>query len=490
MRQMGESTYLTRHDDSVVAVHLGAGVQIHNGGMNILDSRDKPPPPPAVYDDAGHGFPLMRSPLTTRSSWPTAPSSRRYWLRRRRTLTMSRGSAADSDLVPSWDWICSQMRDTSRPDAARRAGLWALGVLRPFFGDDWVARFHAAAKHVPGFLLQAPSHSVALVEVLEWAARIDATRNVPGSRSVRRHLQRDLVEHRVTHTALQLELAALAATVGTSSFEVRLGSESPVDVVIAHGSGSIPIEAFVLNLDDRMREGFRNDDDLSNGMSRVRFQHDVEFDGELRAPLAGAELADWLKRLDAVATRVSASGEYERLTDEHSDVNVVPGHLAGDLRFSGPPRIGRGWDRTERRLRDKGEQARASGARWLRVDIRDGLWQFSSWSTRPFPERVDNIAAATALALAGLGLDGIVVSSGACQLQGDYIGQSRPYPEHLGMGRRLDYFRARETVILPLTEQGHRDANIWHLMYEAEPSWLDAALAGYGQPSLAEVFTA
>lgn len=402
---------------------------------------------------------------------------------------MANRSATDSDLVPSWDWISDRIRDTSRPDAARRAGLWALDVLRPFFGDDWVTRFHTAAKFVPGFLLQVPSHSVALVEVLEWAARIDATRDVPGSRSVRRHLQRDLVEHRLSHTALQLELAALAATVGRSSFEVRLASASPVDVVITHGDGSIPIEAFVLNLDEQMRAGFRSDDELSNGMMRIRFQHDVEFDGELRAPLVGAELADWLRRLDEVAARVAAAGEHEHFADDHSDVNVVPAHVADGLRFSGPPRLGRGWDRTERRLRAKGEQARTSGARWLRVDMRDGLWQFSSWSTQPFPVRVDNIATATAQALAGLGLDGIVVSSGACQLQGDYIGLSRPSSEHLGMGRRLDYFRARETVILPFTEQGFCEANIWHAMYEREPDWLTEALMRHGQPSLDEIFS-
>lgn len=398
-------------------------------------------------------------------------------------------SPTEASLLPDWEWFGDRMRAAPRPDAASEAGVWAFDVLRPYFGDDWVTKFYIANGHVPEFLCYAPSHSVALVQALEWAAGIEATEAMPGAALLRRQVRGNLVGHQLLHTALQMEVAALAAAVvGPPSFEVRLSGRSPVDVVIGDVPDAIPIEAFVLTVDELMRQGFRDDDALSKEMGRVRFEHGVEFHGELRASLSDEDTRHWLEALEGAGRRVAATGVPESLTDAHSEVGVFPASEAGGAKFSGPPRSGRGWERTEQRLRQKAAQARESGARWLRVDMRDGLWQFSSWSMLPFAGRADNIAAATADAVAHLGLDGVVVSSGACWAQGQFIEQSRVTDGHLGIARKLDYFRARETVIVPLSERGFAQAPAWRRMYEAEPSWLEEALGRAGKALLSEIF--
>lgn len=401
---------------------------------------------------------------------------------------MSGRSVINHHLKPDWESLSDHVRETACSEAARESRLWALEVLRRFLGDDWVSRFHAATGGLPEFLACAASHSVALIQMLEWAARIQATETLPGAAVLRRHLRQDLVEHRMMHTALQMEIAALAASrIDAPAFEAGTRARWPVDVTIAHRGGSIPIEAFVLTIDQQMRNGFRSDDAVSQRMRRLRVEYGVEFDGELRSPLADDALDYWLDQLESCAHQVAATGMPIHLEDEHSNIRVAPARTSGSRRFSGPVRHGRGWDRTEDRLRRKAEQARLSGARWLRLDMRDGLWQFSNWSTLPFVVRTDNIAAATADSVAGLGLDGLVVSSGACQLQGEYIGQSRRAETHLGVARKLDEFRARETVIVPLTERGVTEAPAWYQMYKAEPSWLDNALHRAGLPRLSAV---
>lgn len=405
--------------------------------------------------------------------------------------TTQRVPMIDHHLKPDWGSLSDRLDETACSEAARESRLWAIEVLRRFFGDDWVGRFHAATGGLPEFLACAASHPVALIQVLEWAARIQAAETLSGAAVLQRHLRQDLVEHRILHTALQMEIAALAASgIDVPAFETRTRGRWPVDVTIAHRGGSIPIEAFVLTIDQRMRNGFRSDDAVSRWMSRLRVEYDVKFDGELRSPLADDALDHWLHQLEGCARQVAATGVPIHLENEHSSIRVAPTHRSGGGRFSGPVRHGRGWDRTEDRLRRKAEQARLSGARWLRLDMRDGLWQVSNWSALPFVARTDNIAAATAEAVAGLGLDGLVISSGACQVQGEYIAQSRRAETHLGLARKLDEFRARETVIVPLTERGFAEAPAWYQMYEAEPSWLDDALHRAGRPRLSAIVAA
>ena len=48
--------------------------------------------------------------------------------------------------------------------------------------------------------------------------------------------------------------------------------------------------------------------------------------------------------------------------------------------------------------------------------------------------------------------------------------------------------RVRETMIIPVTQLGHDQANIWLAMYDTEPQWLDWALTRAGLPTRDQIF--
>lgn len=89
-------------------------------------------------------------------------------------------------------------------------------------------------------------------------------------------------------------------------------------------------------------------------------------------------------------------------------IQIVPQsqELGGGLR--GPEMRGDSWARIAPRIHQKVEAAVESGASWLRLDARDGLWQFTEWSTRPLAEKLQLLDAAVRGLLGGL--SGIIVS--------------------------------------------------------------------------------
>lgn len=140
------------------------------------------------------------------------------------------------------------------------------------------------------------------------------------------------------------------------------------------------------------------------------------------------------------------------------------------------------------RLRGKAHQAVDARAGWIRVDLRDGLWGFTPWSQQQFGPKVEAISGALAAAVSTIQLDGIVVSSGTVQTQGPVVGVScRPQTGGFGMRRIIGPYRAREMAIVPLSGRGSERAPVWQRMYEAEPQWIDTALAGRGLPCLRQV---
>jgi hypothetical protein len=253
----------------------------------------------------------------------------------------------------------------------------------------------------------------------------------------------------------------------------------PVDVLFGTPVGLVAAEAKAILLDDLTRAGIAFSDTISDRLNQVRDGYDVEFDGQITVKLTGSELEMWHAQLAAAAAQVAADDQVRVVQHAAGTISVIPGRKADGAVFKGPLESGGGWPRVGSILRQKAEQAVHAGASWLRVDVMDGLWQFSPWARSSLPAKVSALAAATRRELSAVeGLAGAVISSGACQAQGIFREEScRGAKGEVGLRRLIPPMRVRETVVVPLCADDQPSAEMWIELYDSEPDWLDWALS-------------
>ena len=384
--------------------------------------------------------------------------------------------------APTWTLWRQLMAESTRSRAGKQAGLWAFGVLERTLGHDWPERAWRKDGEVPGLIRLSAIHAVAFCELLELALRLHLLHDVPGAGKLRKELRTDPRAERLVHTRLQLEVGALGAHLGwTVAFEGSGGGPFS-DVTITGTPVVLAVETFAVFTDKTTREGQRFWDDLSGKMMRIRFAHNVAFDGRLLRRLTPQETSDLVDQLETTARDVAEYGDRRYLKHSGAEICIVPSAEADGTRFSGPPETARGWERVAIDLRQKAEQARQSGARWLRVNLHDGMWQFNEWAAWPLAIKSDALARWSRDALSGaVGIDGVVFSSGAVLGQGAFVGEScRTDDGVFGLRRVWHPLRVRETVVVPASGIGSAQASEWVRVYDAEPAWLGWAVEHVG----------
>jgi hypothetical protein len=373
-------------------------------------------------------------------------------------------------------------------DAWRQVGHWALGELMSTLGDDWVEQCWRAEGRLPGELLGASAYTVAFGFLVEWALRLHLLHAVPGMAGVRRGLQRDLRSAWRRHAALQLEVAALGLTTGHS---VRLEMRGdpgrpPSDVWLGGGANPFSVEAFAVLLDEDSANAGGWDKRVQAELLRMEAVHGVSFDGELRDRLGEEELRSWLRDVEHVALEVAANGTPQPVTTRAASLTIRPPRDVSPSRLTYPITVADGWPRTVARLKQKAEQARSSGATWLRVDLLDGIWWASPWAQAGLLDKTSVMAEQLREALADeASVAGVVVSSSPCPALSVYVPESaRAADGAVGLRRVLPLNRVRETIIVPLGPDGGSAAEQWLALYDREAEWLDWALAQAGLPSV------
>jgi len=392
--------------------------------------------------------------------------------------------------VPTWSWLRGSLQRSTRSEAGRSAGIWALDVLEEVLGEDWLGRVIEREGRPPDSFLYVSAHAVAFLQVLELALRLKLLEAVPGMGRVRADLARDPVGSRRAHTSLLLEVASLALRQGelVAVESKTSGSPNPADILLA---GALPVETFVILMDDAMRKNRAYSSQVGNQVIQIGLRHDVWISGKLAECLDAAETSTWLAVLEETAAQVEADGIERAVDHEAGSVRVTSlsrSHTAS-APFSGPDEVGRGWPRVASKLRDKAVQAQASGATWLRVDLMDGLWQFSPWGQSALPDKTEAIADWTRQALASaVGLNGVVVTCGSALAEGQFVADFYSGEAGvLGMRRIIDVWRVREAIIIPLAPRSLQDAGRWLALYDDEGLWLDWALERVGLPPAKDV---
>lgn len=395
--------------------------------------------------------------------------------------------------VLDWARLRKLMDSDGRPPAWRTAGLWALDVLADEMGVDWPIRYMAKQGRLPDELSLATYLPAAFAGLLELVLRLRVLKAVAGIAPVRKDLAEDLREERMQHSAIQLEVASLGLRSGFDvAMEARLSRVgNPVDVRLRFPSATIGVETFAVLKDEGTRDAERYIHELRMRLDEICWPLGVDIDGALEVRLDGDDTDRWLGEIESAARTAVATRRPQLVDWPSAAVTVVPAGAVQRTSFTGPMERGAGWPRLVSILQTKARQAARSGARWLRVDVKDGMFQLTDWSQMDLQRKLSVLADHLPGALDGADwLAGVVITSGACQVAGE-IDEAQAEDPHGGhaLRRRLALGRARETFIVPLRAVDVVTGALWFDLYDREALWLDRELVVAGLPTVGEMLS-
>jgi len=364
-----------------------------------------------------------------------------------------------------------------------------LDVLEHEFGSDWPER--AAARQMAGHLFASVANTLDHARLLEFALRLEMLSSAPGkARALKELRSGDITPQRMDHTLLQLEVASLGKPLGWQpAFERTLeGRTAPVDVVLTGLDGrTLEVEVCVIPVGDRTAEALGRNRELVSAQVQISAMgNDVRLSGILSREPTAEEVnripGELLAAIDLVAVdhvqRRVAVGDAVFLT-------IHPGPDGpAEIRWQFDPQLDP--RRLASTIEDKVAQARKSGLRWLRVDWRDFHWQLAEWWNQPLAVKALKVKQSVRH---GLGVDhplhGIVVTCGNSMAGGEFEDDRVVLVDGtVGLRRRIDPLRVRESVFIPLSERGRAELPLVAELYDAERAWLPWALEQAGLATL------
>jgi hypothetical protein len=394
---------------------------------------------------------------------------------------------------PTWEDLDNLISRTGLTDRGVATMRWALGRLRTLLGDSWLVRQYRKQGRLPGELLLAGTHRYALPQALWFILRLDHVIAEPTFAKVKADLRRGADGAAWRHILLQLEVARAAEDQGnTVIFEPPIpGAKRHGDLLIDGGTDqawmvettTIPRAAIDLDWQDY-------EDKFKAAIRLIELRHRITCVVILDDHTTQDETRAWLTAVEAVAESTTGlTGPYA----VPSEIGVVTVHRdalpRGTAVFTGAVQYRDGWHRLGRKLSAKAVQVRGPWPAWIRVDCLDGLFQLTDWAKMAPRERLAAIAAAIRDNVQWPdNAEGVVLSTGPAVS----IGATEPGEEatvHTLDGafvrRLLAPHLVRETLVIPLRDQGKDRAEWWAHAYGHEPEWLEHDLERAGQPRLA-----
>lgn len=364
--------------------------------------------------------------------------------------------------------------------------------VRAALGDGWPQRWHARFGRLPAFVSDPASNAFAYAQLIETGLRLESLAGTLRLTGLTKEWARHLEEIRLLHVRLQLEVAALGRFLGASvEFEtpIQLPETSrPADVLITADAEKLITECFCIYSDVNTAESIAYDQNLGLRLHMIAL--DLRISGHWDVRLPSDETDQLMAEVQAAAAAVTADGVSRDVTRPGIEFHLAPWSPPDDteVTLEGPTTPAAGWRRARGIINAKAQDWAGSPVPvWLRFDLLDGTWLFSDWAQPSLPEKTEWMAALAAEAIAGTGLTGAVISCGP------RIDPSLPDEEYAGTGgivglrRRLDPLRFRETIIIPLSPAGARHKQLWRSLYETETHWLADALAAAKLPTIEEI---
>jgi hypothetical protein len=395
-------------------------------------------------------------------------------------------------IAPTWDTLIANARSGPGSDARHEVGAWAMERVRAALGETWPRRWYARFGSLPALVSDPASNAFAYAQLVETGLRLESLTGTLRLRRLCKEWSRHLEHIGLLHTRLQLEVAALAHSLGASvEFETPTqlpSTKRPADVVVAADGETLIAECFCVYPDDNTAESIAYDRNLGFQLQMTAI--DLRISGHWDVRLPPAQTEQLLAEVQQTARLVSADGVSREVTRPGIEFHLAPWTPPDgtEVTLDGPNTPAAGWRRARGIINGKAQDWIGSPVPvWLRFDLLDGTWLFSDWAQRSLPDKAEWMAALVAEAVVGTGVAGAVVSAGPA------VDPKAPEEHYAGTGSivglraRLDPIRYRETIIVPLSPVGGRQQQLWSSLYDAETHWLKDALASASLPTFEEI---
>jgi hypothetical protein len=403
----------------------------------------------------------------------------------------------EADSINGWAELRAITQAGGLTSDGRQAVHAVLADLEVLLGTSWLRRQQAAYGGLPPELRLFAIHAGALPQFLSLGLRLAAATAEPSFARVRAELKRGLDRQAWRHLLLQLEVGRLATATGwRAGFEPPTpGSDRRADVVFNTADGRMPlvVETTSLFRSDSDREHHAYEEHLVDALLAIEQGHGVVTITYLTGHLDAAATGAWLREVDAAAALVSQGGTGQTLRTPAGTIQVVSEPPTDGTTFLGAPMHGDRWYRLARSVAGKIRQTSGWPSVWIRVDALDGLFQFTDWQQRPWPDRIQLLSVAFRAAFPDAShVAGVVVSSGLAVAPGATDPTSEDVTvavsEGTGLRRTVCPHLVRETVILPLQADVDEQLQVWTAGYADERSWLESDLQTAGLPPLAQLW--
>lgn len=381
----------------------------------------------------------------------------------------------------TWRDIDALWGRASLADRDALVARWSLRVLERQLGSGWVADCWKTGC-LPPELAGAPGSPHAFAMLVDLAAALTTLSHHPGIGKVRRILRSNPTPRALASARCGLRLAAAASFAGIEGCELEAG-KPPIDVVLQGRAR----DRLALEIKSVFRADLTLDvdawlHDLHPRIFEILHDGRVSLQGEAREPLdAGATerlasqliSAAGLVRLGLEAPVIVAGANRFQMVAVTDDQR--PGsHIA-------MPSIDL-WRKIASRIRSALEQAASSGATWVVIDSQDDLWTLTPWSRGGLGSQATGLAEAIMPLLAPESkVDGVMVTDGGRLVDLTSMAETaHPDARAIGLRRRLDRVRVRQAVVVALSTRGQSQMDSWRRVFNAEPGWVDEALARQG----------
>ncbi|GGL11969.1 hypothetical protein [Mangrovihabitans endophyticus] len=406
---------------------------------------------------------------------------------------------------PTWDVIGRLASGGALSETGHRVVRDLLTDVKTILGEEFPARTFRKFRGLPPEFLLSASHRSVLPMFLTFALHLRDAASEPTFRPVLNGAVDGVDIPAWYHLRLQLEAARACRAMDVSvTYEPDIpGTDRKADLLVDADRAPWLVEVTAILRGDADKSWERYEDAIKRAVRGIEHRHDVNCVVSLDShPLdaagdggLGRTTEVWLATAERAAAAARTTRAPQIVRADHGWIAVYPESVpAGTTTFSGAVQERDGWKRLRRALAGKARQIDGPLPVWVRIDCRDGLFQFTDWPRLPPPDRIAAMAEAISSDVSWPSCaQGVVLSSGDATSLGATSAEAETVTADTNQGTFLRRLTApgllRETVILPFGPAAHITAQQWRDAYDKEPQWLDTDLAAAGMPLLADFWT-
>lgn len=379
-------------------------------------------------------------------------------------------------------------------DLGKAAARRAVTGFTSFFGPGWLSRaiepgpdgapVPILGRFAPLLALAPARRPARYVESIRWWASIQtlADAGAEGLAAVRRDVRKDLTAHRLVHTLTQARLASVGSYLGATVALEPGKAGGPGDVLLRWpGRHDLFIEVVTFGPDETSEFEDKHHERHFHHLLALRTAKPVHWDGDIPGFLNRTDEAAWIQATTAAAARCAQTGEAVEIPGRDGTCLVVrPGEAPPGTSTRGPYVESDDGTRLARVIDRKGAQTRGAGIAWIWVEDFGGVHPLSPFARMPISAKLDALAGLSRPVLAQRPHLAGITWSAAEWCDPVLPDEQAQTLAGIALQRALPIDRVRQSVILNrrliLPDQTGRVVQLC----EAEPRWLDWALAQLG----------